>query len=122
MSAPLTEELYTTLKQNGVVAFELHFSGGDDSGYLNIQYSFDSTESEKQSSSLVESLDRLIEDWAWEFYAFNGTGVGIPFGMDVGYDLKTNIVTLSEWYSNIANQSCPEEITPLKIDKNDESI
>jgi hypothetical protein len=89
---PLKKEIYEKLKALNVDALILHFSGGNDEGYLDAE--------------LVTSTDGIpgelygeIENWAWEVYSYSGAGEGNAYGDDITYNLRSNEASVSEWYT-----------------------
>ena len=89
---PLKKELYNRAKEAGVNRIILHFSGGSDEGYLDIE--LDSADWTKH-----KDLYSDIEEWVWEVYQYCGAGDGTEYGDDIVYDLKNNKVSTSEWYT-----------------------
>lgn len=85
----LKKELYDRAIALGINEIHLHFSGGSDEGYLEIDL-------------LPVYDDKLafdIETWAWDTYGYGGAGDGSDYGDDIVYDLKNNKATASEWYT-----------------------
>jgi hypothetical protein len=85
MSHPaIPKALYDTLKEAGVVSFELNFSGGSDEGYLSV--------------TCNEGYEDEIEEWANEAFDYSGAGDGQDYGDDYTYNLETGKVTHQSWY------------------------
>lgn len=89
---PLKKEIYEKLKALNVDALILHFSGGNDEGYLDAELVTD-------TSGIPGDLYGEIEDWAWEVYSYSGAGEGNPYGDDITYNLRSNEVSANEWYT-----------------------
>lgn len=88
---PLKKELYDKAKTLGVKRIVLHFSGGNDEGYLDIELNgADYSES--------KTLWGEVEEWAYNAYGYSGAGDGTPYGDDITYDLENNKVETQEWY------------------------
>lgn len=91
--APITKALYDKLIDAGITSFTLKFSGGDDSGYLTVSmakgfdYFYD------------ETLDEVIQDWAWNAYSYSGAGDGNEYGDIYTYNLDTGEVTHDSWHT-----------------------
>lgn len=91
--APITKSLHKKLVDAGVTSFDLKFSGGDDQGYLTVHM-------EKDSEYFYdETLDELIQDWAWNAYSYSGAGDGSEYGDTYTYNLKTGEVTHDSWHT-----------------------
>ena len=90
---PLSKKIYDRAKEYGVNKIDLHFSGGSDEGYLNVElYPY--------KNSAPSNFYKDIEDWAWEVYEYSGAGDGSDYGDVISYDLDTGKVTTSEWYTS----------------------
>lgn len=88
---PLRKNIYNKAKEIGLEQIILHFSGGSDEGYLDVEtipWDVD-----------IGNFHDEIEEWAWEVYDYNGAGDGNDYGDDVVYDLKNGKVTTSEWFT-----------------------
>lgn len=68
----------------------LHFSGGSDEGYLNVE----------TLPEYHNDLANEVEEWAWEVYGYSGAGDGSDYGDDIVYDLANKRVTTQEWYTS----------------------
>jgi hypothetical protein len=86
---PLNKSIYNKAKEQGIESIILHFSGGSDEGYLDVE----------TEPKWDQDLAREIEEWAWEVYDYSGAGDGSDYGDDVTYDLKNGKVTTSEWFT-----------------------
>jgi hypothetical protein len=86
---PLKKELFNKAKKLGVEQIVLHFSGGNDEGYLNVE----------TLPNWNQELANEVEEWAWEVYGYNGAGDGSDYGDDITYDLANNRATAQEWYT-----------------------
>ena len=86
---PLNKSIYNKANEQGIESIILHFSGGSDEGYLDVE----------TEPKWDQALASEIEDWAWEVYNYNGAGDGSDYGDDIVYDLKNGKVTTSEWFS-----------------------
>ena len=89
---PLKKAIYNKAKELGIEAIILHFSGGNDEGYLDVEIQ----PYEDRTMGFVNE----IEEWAWEVYDYNGAGEGYDYGDDITYDLKNGKVSTSEWYTS----------------------
>lgn len=90
---PITKGLYDKLIDAGVTSFTLKFSGGDDQGYLTVEMRKDS------EYFYDETLDELIQDWAFDAYSYGGAGDGSEYGDNYTYNLQTNEVTHDSWHT-----------------------
>jgi len=85
---PLKKEIYNKAKELGIENIILHFSGGSDEGYLDIEL----------KPTHNQEFANEIEDWAWEVYEYSGAGDCSDFGDNITYNLKEGKATTSEWY------------------------
>lgn len=88
---PLNKTIYNKAKEQGIEQIILHFSGGSDEGYLDIEIN----PQEKDKGGIAGE----IEDWVWQVYDYSGAGEGNDYGDDIVYDLKNGKVTTSEWFT-----------------------
>ena len=86
--APLKKELLEKAQKLGVEEIVLHFSGGNDEGYLNVALH------PKWDADFAEE----VENWAWEVYGYNGAGDGTDYGDDVTYNIVEKMALTEEWY------------------------
>ena len=86
---PLNKTIYNKAKELGIESITLHFSGGSDEGYLDVELC------EADNAGFFKE----VEDWAWEVYDYSGAGEGSDYGDDITYDLKNGKVTTSEWFT-----------------------
>ena len=86
---PLNKSIYNKAKEQGIESIILHFSGGSDAGYLDVE----------TEPKWDQDLAREIEEWAWEVYDYSGAGEGNDYGDDITYDLKNGKVSTSEWFT-----------------------
>lgn len=100
---PLPKEIYEKALRFGVREINLHFSGGDDQGYLNVTFVTGAVaepiESLEKNFEDFENFEGEIEDWAFQAYHYSGAGDGTEYGHDITYDLVNKRVTISEWES-----------------------
>lgn len=82
---PINKPLYDKLIAAGVAKFTLHFSGGNDEGFLYVTVKGDGI---KEKEELAEE----IWSWAWGVYYYSGAGDGNDFGDDIMYDLVNKTV------------------------------
>jgi hypothetical protein len=103
MIQPLSKEIYQTAKELGVTRIILHFSGGSDEGFLNV---------ELDGEEAADDFYKQVENWAWSVYEYGGAGEGIEYGDNIEYDLVAGEVTHTEWHH------IPEsrEHEPLKLE------
>lgn len=87
----LPKDLFDQLKQAEIKSFTLQFSGGNDEGYLDVEFS--------PQREQDENLRNRIGDWAWETYEYSGAGDGSDYGDDFTYDLETMELRHTEWFS-----------------------
>jgi hypothetical protein len=106
---PLPKNLYQRAIADSVLKIGLHFSGGDDQGYLNI--CLERSDGAKAKDS---GLENAIEEWAWDVYDYSGAGGGDSYGDDIVYDLRSNKVTSQNWYT--ARQEDEEMEFDLSLD------
>lgn len=100
---PLSKAIYDKAKELGVNTISLEFSGGNDEGHLHVQTDTDNYDFEK-----------LVEDWAWEAYEYNGAGDGSDYGDNVVYDLKEGKVSTSEWFHVVKEEA--GEVTEIEVE------
>lgn len=93
---PLKKELYERAKSLGATAIVLHFSGGSDEGFLEVELQG------LDYAGEGKSLWGEVEDWAWEVYEYSGAGDGTTYGDDITYDLVANKVSSQEWYHAVS--------------------
>lgn len=104
---PLSKDIYNKCKELGVKQIILHFSGGNDEGYLDIELV-------DCQSPMRETLQKDIDTWVWTAYDYSGAGDGSDYGDDITYDLDKNEVSTTEWYSQPTYQS--EPATKLELE------
>lgn len=110
---PLSKKIYDRAKEYGVNKIDLHFSGGSDEGYLNVElYPY--------KNSAPSNFDREIEDWVWEVYEYSGAGDGSDYGDVISYDLDTGKVTTSEWYTQRVEGNSDEMTLEIGDNKEDD--
>jgi hypothetical protein len=85
---PLKKEIYEKALKLGVKEIALHFSGGNDEGYLNVEV-----------NPYNHELADEIEQWAWDIYSYNGAGDGSDYGDVITYDLANKRASSQEWYT-----------------------
>ena len=100
---PLSKAIYDKAKELGVNTISLEFSGGNDEGHLHVQTDTDNYDFEK-----------LVEDWAWEAYEYNGAGDGSDYGDNVVYYLKEGKVSTSEWFHVVKEEA--GEVTKIEVE------
>jgi hypothetical protein len=110
---PLKKAIYNKAKEFGIESITLHFSGGNDEGYLDIEI-----DPSVDDTSFNKDFHRQIEDWAWQVYDYNGAGEGDSYGDDIVYDLKNGKVSTSVWY--MARQDENEGNDELEIANDEE--
>ena len=84
----------------GIQTVTLHFSGGNDEGFLEVEL-LSKSETPLKSQTPGDPLEALkseIEDWAWDYYPYNGTGIGVPYGDVLQYDLQKDSIECHSWY------------------------
>lgn len=91
MTHPLNKTIYDNARKMGIKQIILHFSGGNDEEFLNIDIT-------PWPMSGGNNLVDDVQDWAWNVYDYNGDGDGSDFGDDIVYDLENETVTTSDWY------------------------
>ena len=88
---PLNKTIYNKAKEQGIEQIILHFSGGSDEGYLDVELC--------EADNADDSFFKEVEEWAWEAYDYNGAGEGSDYGDDITYDIKEGKVSTSEWFT-----------------------
>lgn len=83
----LTAVLFAKLTKAGVEKLHLHWSGGSDESYLNID----------TEPGTAQDLYTEIEEWAYDAFEYSGAGDGTDYGDDYTYDLIKKTVEHSEW-------------------------
>ena len=109
---PIKKELFEKLLAAGVESFILHWSGGDDQGYLSVTINYEDGRSDYNSALYQE-----IEDWAYNAYCYSGAGDGTPYGDDYTYDIANRRVSHSEW--SMVRQEIGNYSDKLDIDTDD---
>jgi hypothetical protein len=94
--AHLPKYLFDKAVEMGIHTITLHFSGGNDEGYLDVHFSGD-FDSDK-GNPYDNGFSTLIEDWAWDSYSYSGGGDGSDYGDDIEYNLITKKVYVSDWH------------------------
>lgn len=89
----LPKALYDKLIAAGVTAFELKFTGGNDEGSLNIEFT------PVRPYSGKDPLYDEVETWAWNVYEYNGAGDGSDYGDNYLYNLADKTIKHTEWYT-----------------------
>jgi hypothetical protein len=107
---PLKKEIYNKAKELGIENITLHFSGGSDEGYLDIEL----MPYEKHNQEFANE----IEEWAWDVYSYSGAGEGSDYGDNIEYHLKTGRVLTSEWFTSRVDGDSENDI--LEIAENEE--
>lgn len=107
---PLSKKLHAELLALKVETFTLHWSGGDDQGYLDIAV----TPDDVVNAELYEKID----NWAWDAYSYNGAGDGSAYGDNITYDLVNGVVTTSEWFTT--RQESEEETEKIAVEETEE--
>ncbi len=92
---PLPRSIYDKAKANKISEIHLFFRGGDDSGYLTVDFCSEENGIDQRFSQKFEAE---VEAWAWEAYEYSGAGDGVPYGDNISYDLDNNKVTVQSWY------------------------
>jgi len=103
---PLNKAIYDRAKQLGIKKITLHFSGGNDEGFLNV----DLVPHPKDDDDFAND----VEDWAWGAYGYSGAGDGSDYGDDIVYDLEKGTVTASDWY--MSRTEGDEEEVELQVE------
>lgn len=105
---PLPYSLLQKLLAAGVTRFTLEFSGGNDEGYLDVD--FECPPNNWPDDTLVEQ----VESWAWEAFSYPGDGDGNDYGDILTYNLLTKTVERSEW--DMVRQDTQLKPTTFSID------
>lgn len=101
---PLTKEIYNKAKELGYTNILLHFRGGSDEGYLDVEFM-------PYDKPYNQDFTNEVEEWTWSVYEYSGAGDGNDYGDEIDYDLVNNKVSTSEWFTSIQNgESDQEEI------------
>lgn len=87
---PLKKAIYDKAKELGIESITLHFGGGNDEGYLDVELC--------EADKAPDIFFNEIEEWAWEVYDYSGAGEGDSYGDDIVYDLKNGKVSTGGWY------------------------
>jgi len=107
---PLKKAIYDKAKELGIEQITLHFSGGNDEGYLDVGI--------EPYEKYNQDLSSEIEEWAWDVYSYSGAGEGYDYGDNISYDLKSGKVSTSEWYTS--RQEGDTENGELEIEEEEE--
>ena len=91
MPLPLPKKFYERAKELKVNKITLHFTGGSDEGFLDVDLI---------SHENVDIKDFLndIEEWAWEVYSYSGAGDDTEYGDAYEYDIINGTMSHEEWY------------------------
>ena len=107
---PLPKRIVNRAKELGITKLTLNFSGGNDEGYLDVDY-------DMPDPGYDREFNKMVEDWAWDAYEYSGAGDGSDFGDTIIYDLKKNKVSCKEWYTEVVYDA--EEVIPLEVDESE---
>ncbi len=107
---PLPKSIYERAIKIGVTAITLHFSGGSDEGFLDVELEGNSD----------NALANDIDTWAWEVYEYSGAGDGSDYGDDITYNLGTMKATHSEWSMRRHDEGEDEDSFGLADDSEEE--
>lgn len=94
---PLPKKIYDKAIALGITQIELHFSGGNDEGYLHVNL----------TGEYDEDFEREVQDWADDAYSYSGAGDGNDYGDDVLYSIVSKTATISSWHME-RTESAPE--------------
>lgn len=111
---PLPRSIYDKAKAHGIKEITLLFRGGDDSGYLNVEFEVGDNEVE---DGFFFRFQGEVEAWAWEVYEYSGAGEGVDYGDNITYDLVKNKVTTRSWFYE--KQYATPELSKLEITDGD---
>ena len=105
---PLPKKIYDKAIALGITQIELHFSGGNDEGYLDAivigEYPRVGTGAVLRA---CEDFEREVQDWADNAYSYSGAGDGNDYGDDVLYSIVSKTATISSWHME-RTESTPE--------------
>jgi hypothetical protein len=88
---PLSKKIYETALNLKVEMIRLHFSGGSDEGYLDIEL-------DGPYNDELTQFEADVEKWAWDVYSYNGGGDGTEYGDDITYDLNNKTAYTEQWW------------------------
>ena len=108
---PIPARIVKRAKELGIKRFTLQFSGGNDEGYLNVEY-------DMPDPGYDNKFNRMVEDWAWSAYEYSGAGDGSEYGDNICYNLEENRASTSEWYTSRVDGS--SKSMPLPVDESEE--
>lgn len=130
---PLTKELYDRAVELQTEKITLHFSGGNDEGYLTVHLHSKHPKLELRMSddsvakavydefrSKISTLEMDIESWAWDVYEYGGAGDGSDYGDDITYDFVSGTVSCVEWYTEPRYSDPVKAATPFWTDEEPE--
>lgn len=106
---PLPRHIYDKAKAHGIDRIMLFFRGGDDSGYLTVEFNVNEDFDDYSYDDFGRRFEAEVEAWAWTVYEYSGAGDGVDYGDDITYDLENNKVTTQAWYYTKAYDK-PENI------------
>jgi hypothetical protein len=109
---PLPRNIYDKAKAHGIARILLFFKGGDDNGYLNVQFVGNN---DGFNCDFGLKFEAEVEAWAWDAYEYGGAGEGVDYGDNIIYDLEENTVTTQAWY--YAKRYDTPENTKLEINE-----
>ena len=100
---PIPPHLLQKLKDAGVGAVHLEFSGGSDEGYLDVSF-MPAGPRELPPEKACDLYDEVYK-WVYDAYDYSGAGDGTPYGDDVVYDLKNGTWSHTSWYT-VRHEDC----------------
>ena len=106
---PLSKKIYDTAVNLKVQIIKLHFSGGSDEGFLDIELD---GMIEAPYNNELRQFEEDVQQWAWDVYSYNGAGEGIDYGDSIIYDLSNKLAYIEEWwYERQENETDNEPFT-----------
>ena len=84
---PLPKKIYDKAIALGITQIILHFSGGNDEGYLTVSL----------NGKHNEDFEQEVTEWGDSEYGYSGAGDGNDYGDDVTYDIVNKTASTSSW-------------------------
>lgn len=107
----LPRNIYNKSKSLRINQITLSFSGGSDTGYLDVEVG--TPPSSRPSYDVLNELCWEIKSWAWKVYEYGGAGEGDKYGDTITYDLESNEVRTEQWYQVVETEH--GETTKLQV-------
>ena len=109
---PLSKKIYDDAVNLKVEMIKLNFSGGNDTGYLDIE--LDGMIEVPYNDELIQ-FEADVEKWAWDVYSYNGGGDGTEYGDSITYDLNNKTAYTEQWWYERQESESEDEPFTLSL-------